>query len=194
MTQSATSRRQQTAHRITLAAQELTDARGLDGFTMDELAQACEVSRRTLFNYYDGKVDAVLGLWPDPDESVLAEFAAGGPAGDLVDDLRTLVLRLLDGDISERASLDRGRRVLRGNPRLLSAVHTKYVELSAQIVGLIEHREGPTFGSVRARIAVAILASILDTALDEYLADPLDRPIAHHVDEALRTARSLLGA
>jgi len=190
----AASRRSRTAYAITRAAQELTDAHGLDGFTMDDLAVAAGVSRRTLFNYYDGKTDAVLGLWPEPDDAVLAEFAGGGPAGDLVEDLRTLVLAMLEGEVSERRTLDRGRRILRDNPRLLAAVHDKYVVLSGHVVELIAHREGPGFGSARARIAVNILASILDTALDEYLADADDRPISHHLDEALRTARSLLGA
>ena len=54
----------ETTRRITLCAQRLTDERGLDGFTMDDLAEAAEVSRRTLFNYFPGKVDAVLGAAP----------------------------------------------------------------------------------------------------------------------------------
>ena len=54
-------RRRLTAHRITGCAQRLTLERGLDGFTMDDLAALAEVSRRTLFNYFPGKDDAVLG-------------------------------------------------------------------------------------------------------------------------------------
>ena len=71
MTESAISLREQkrweTSRRITLCAQRLTDAHGIDGFTMDELADAAEVSRRTLFNYFPSKTDAVLGEAPgDP--------------------------------------------------------------------------------------------------------------------------------
>ena len=56
-----------TARRIVLCAQELTLEHGLDGFTMDDLAQRAEVSRRTLFNYFPSKDDAVLGGPPSVD-------------------------------------------------------------------------------------------------------------------------------
>ena len=41
--------------------ERLADDRGFDGFTMDELAAAAAVSRRTLFNHVSGKLEAVLG-------------------------------------------------------------------------------------------------------------------------------------
>ena len=44
-------KRRETADRITACAQELTEARGLDGFTMEDLAAEAHVSRRTRFNY-----------------------------------------------------------------------------------------------------------------------------------------------
>ena len=45
---------------------QLTQGRGLDGWTMEDLAGAAEVSRRTLFNYFSSKVDAVLGAVGSP--------------------------------------------------------------------------------------------------------------------------------
>ena len=51
MTESATTRegrRRATSYRISVCAQELTEERGLEGFTMEELAEAAGVSRRTL--------------------------------------------------------------------------------------------------------------------------------------------------
>jgi len=82
MSRSATTRsgrRQETSYRISQCAQRLTEDRGLDGFTMDELAEAAGVSRRTLFNYFPGKVDAVLGEAPHISEEALAEFRARDP-------------------------------------------------------------------------------------------------------------------
>src|SRR3954462_3338186 len=94
MTQSATSLREQkrwqTSHRITLCALRLTDEHGLDGFTMEDLAEAADVSRRTLFNYFPRKADAVLGEMPDIAEAALAAFRSGGPHGNLIDDLTEL--------------------------------------------------------------------------------------------------------
>ena len=57
---------------------------------MDELADAAEVSRRTLFNYFPSKTDAVLGEHPEIPEADLATFVAGGPHGNLVHDVAEL--------------------------------------------------------------------------------------------------------
>ena len=192
--ESANMRRTATSYNITLCAQQLTDKRGLDGFTMDDLATAAGVSRRTLFNYFPSKLDAVLGEWPVFDEGAVAVFRAGGPEHDLVLDLRNLILTLLDDETVERDVLTRSRRILIAHPRLLGLVHERYETLSAETVEHIVVREGSAFGAVRAKVAVVLLASLLDASLDAYLHDELDRPIAHHFDESLRTARSLLGA
>ncbi len=194
MIKSAADRRVLTADRIMLCAQRLTDESGLDGFTMDDLAAAAEVSRRTLFNYFPSKIDAVLGVFPTLDPDDVAVFCAGGPDHDLVQDLRTLVLPLMRTETLERDALARGRRIMLANPRLVARVHEGYVDLSSQIVGHIATREGAAFAALRARVAVGVLAALFDSALEEYLVDPDERPIAFHFDESLRTARSLLGA
>ena len=191
---SATDRRVLTTDRITLSAQRLTDERGLDGFTMDDLAEAAEVSRRTLFNYFPSKVDAVLGVFPTLDADAVAVFRAGGPDHDLVEDLRSLILPLLRTGLPEREALARGRRIMLANPRLIARAHECYTDISAQVVEHIVVREGPSFVSLRARVAVSVLAALFDSALEEYLVDPGERPIDFHFDESLRTARSLLGA
>ncbi len=196
--ESAMSRRTAAALRITLCAQRLTDERRLDGFTMDDLAEEAGVSRRTLFNYFAGKLDAVLGPMPVLAAARVAQFREGGPHGDLLTDLRTLVDELLGDAVGERADVDRVRRILRASPRLLAEVHTRYEVLSAEIVEHVVAREGPAVPAIRAKVAVTVLAALLDTALDSYLADTADaadtEPFTHYFDESVRTARSLLGA
>ncbi|MGB7449589.1 MAG: TetR family transcriptional regulator [Ornithinimicrobium sp.] len=180
--------------RINTCAQQLTDERGLDGFTMEDLATAAGVSRRTLFNYFPGKLDAVLGQWPDLDEADIATFRAGGPEHDLLADLRTLLRPLLQSDLTQREDLALGYRVVRSEPRLVAAMHQRHERVSEQIVEHIAVREGPDFEAHRARVAVNLLASIFDSALQGALQDPLQRPVLFHFDHATHTARSLLGS
>lgn len=186
-------RRQATAWRICDRAQELADARGLDGFTLEELAEAAEVSRRTLFNYFPSKVDAVLGPFPEVDEESLAVFRAGGPHADLVEDLAVLARTLLtDADV-HRAGFALHRRLLRANPRLLAAAHERFEVICQRMVEQILVRESPQFDAARARVAVRLLVAVTDTALDRFLDDPAEQQLADLFTDSLRTARELFG-
>lgn len=172
----------------------LTDEHGLDGFTMEDLAALAGVSRRTLFNYFPGKLDAVLGEWPALDDDDVDEFRAGGPEGDLLLDLRTLVLPLLGDTTVDRETLSMSRRVLQGNPRLMVAIHERYEQISTDVVDHIVAREGSAFGKANAKVAVTILAALFDGALNAFIDDSRSRAFTHHFDQTLRTARTLLGA
>lgn len=184
-------RRQQTTHRITVCAQRLTEEHGLEGFTMDDLAGAAEVSRRTLFNYFPSKLDAVLGAAPDIEAAALATFVAGGPHGRLLEDLGALATSLLDVKELDRESLELGRRVLVTTPRLLAAAHERFEQLTAEFGEIILDREGRDFGLHRARLAVRMMVAIFDSALSSFLDDPRDRSIAEAFDQTLREALAL---
>jgi len=188
-------RRISTAHRITVCAQRLTDQRGLDGFTMDDLAEEAGVSRRTLFNYFPGKVDAVLGPGPgdDVDDDVVAEFRGRGPTGDLIEDIGVLMSRILTVKGFDRHEADVARRVINANPRLLAAAHERFGSVLEPFADLVLEREGEAFGRHRARLLLTIIAGLHDLVLDEVLADPTGlRTLPEAYVDALRTTRDLL--
>lgn len=196
MQQSATlreRRRLETERRITVCAQRLTDERGLDGFTMDDLAEQAEVSRRTLFNYFPSKIDAVLGNPPDLPPSVLATFHAGGPHGHLVDDLGELAAVMLRSQVLTREEMERGRRIVMTAPRLIVAVHERFELLVGEFVELILAREGQGFGADRARLLVRLLVAIFDGCMASDPEGPDPAPsLADVFIDNLRTARDLL--
>jgi AcrR family transcriptional regulator len=195
VTESAISLREwkkvETAHRITLAAQRLTDAHGLDGFTVDELAEAAEVSRRTLFNYFPSKVDAVLGAHPELPEEDLATFRAGGPHGDVVDDVAELARIALAVKQPDQESLELGLRVLRGEPRLLAAAHERFESVTDEFAALLVEREGPDFAADKARLLLRLLLTLLDSALNVLVAEGPGRTLVEVFDEQLALAREL---
>jgi AcrR family transcriptional regulator len=185
-------RRRATALRICACAQQLTDEHGLDGFTMDDLAAVAAVSRRTLFNYFPGKIDAVLGEGPVLSPEALATFRAGGPHHDLVEDLAALAREMFaDGELDQgRVALS--RRILRANPRLMASAMERFELLSEHLVAEILTREGPTFDAHRARVAIRVLSALFEVSLDEFVTDTRERELADLFTDSLRTARELL--
>jgi AcrR family transcriptional regulator len=195
MTESAISLREQkrwdTSLRITRCAQQLTDAHGIDGFTMEELAESAEVSRRTLFNYFPSKTDAVLGEAPEIGEADLATFVAGGPHGNLVDDVAELARIALDAKRTDRQSLELGRKVLNANPRLLACAHERFESVLEEFAALVLEREGTDFPASRARLLLHLLIALFDTALVELIEDSAGRTLVEVFDDQLASARSL---
>ncbi len=194
VTESATLReikRWETSSRITLCAQRLTDEHGLDGFTMDELGAAAGVSRRTLFNYFPSKTDAVLGEAPEIPDADLATFTAGGPHGNLVDDVAELARIALAVKQPERESLELRRRVLNSNPRLLAAAHERFEAVTEEFATCVLEREGAGFGVGRARLLLRLLLALFDAALVELLEDQTGRTLVEVFEDQLVAARSL---
>lgn len=186
-------RRIETEHRITICAQRLTDELGLDGFTMDDLAAAADVSRRTLFNYFSGKIDAVLGNPPDLSSSAVATFVAGGPHGHLMDDLGELSAVFLDSKVLTQQEMDRARRVVIEEPRLIVAVHERFETLSGDLVDLILAREGAGFGVDRARLLIRLMVAVFDSCMTAAVEGrDQDIPLAEVFTQRLATARQLL--
>ncbi|NYG59473.1 AcrR family transcriptional regulator [Nocardioides daedukensis] len=168
-------RKVSTTHRITICAQKLTDQRGFDGFTMDELAEAAQVSRRTLFNYFPGKLDAVLGPGPELPDQVIETFRAGGPNGDFIADIKVLIAAMVDIKGFDRDEALVARRIFKTNPRLLLAVHERFHAVTELFTDLILDREGQDFGRHRARILINVLACLFDVALEDVLSDTTGR-------------------
>ena len=184
------SRRERTLATIVRCARELTDRHGLDGFTMDDLAEAAGVSRRTLFNYVPGKLDAVLGPDHELAPDIAATFIGGGPTGDLLVDVKEIVRASLDAGPVDPAELDAARRLLRRDPRLMAAVHERFVERTRMLSDDIAQREGRAVDPVDLRVIGALIMLWCDTALDASLADP-SRSLAEHLDLAFAATRDL---
>jgi AcrR family transcriptional regulator len=184
-------KRWETSQRITACAQRLTDQHGLDGFTMDDLAAAAEVSRRTLFNYFPSKVDAVLGEHPEISPSVLAEFHGGGPHGDLVEDLAELARAVLAVKQPDRVHVELVRRLMATNPRLLLAAHERFEAITEEFTALVVEREGAGFGTARARLLLRLLLALFDAALVELLQEGETRPLDELFEAQLSATREL---
>lgn len=186
------SRREQSARKISRAAQALTAEKGFEGFTMEDLAEAAGVSRRTLFNYFDSKLDAVLGPEPDLDAQITAEFRSGGPTGRLLEDLGTLAHDHFARIPHERRELATMREVIR-NPRILSACHARFEALAERILAMIREREGARADELAARVALGTLVMLCQVALDNFITTADERSFIDHYDAAVEAARSLFG-
>lgn len=187
------SRHHETVQRIVVAARALAVEHGVDGFTMDDLASATGVSRRTLFNHVPGKDDAVLGPLPEIPEDAVATFVAGGPHQSLVDDLVELVVRLLRERPETPQEVALARRALLANARLMQLAVQRMEDYVESSIGLVEQREGAAFDRPRFDVAVALVVACLHEAMDRYLTGEHGDDLVPVLHSTIATARELLG-
>ena len=168
-TSRAAERRQQTAHQLSSVCRRLTAERGLSGFTVEEACTEVGVSRRTFFNYFPSKEEAVMGISEDGAMHFLAEeFLRKGSRGwsAVLDDL-------VDLAAAHSATVGLGAdehlelmRVIEREPRLLARFIGLSRERETQVLELVAHREGVATSDVRARAAVDLFVAVIRSTGD----------------------------
>ncbi len=187
-------KRSLTTRELIRAARLLTAEHGLPGFTVQELCDAAAVSRRTFFNYFASKEDAVLGLPLErADVEAVATFLRGGAPDSsdisptLLRDLATLnEIRWRAMDVLPETISDLMAAVER-EPRLLSRMLDHAIGEEELDTRLIEQRENLPAGDPRARVAASILASISRISARQFF-EPGNTDSFHDIFEAHVTA------
>lgn len=184
-----------TASSITSLSRRLTADHGLNGFTIEELCDQVGISRRTFFNYFPSKEDAVLGIDESDEtrrfaESFLAAGSRGWPA--VVDDLIGLAVEHITSSgfgLAEHADFV---KAIAREPRLLSRFIGLSREREQMLAELVALREGVDPTDLRAHAAVQLVATVLRVSGDRVLADDAPQDFASTLTDTLAALRTVL--
>lgn len=200
MTDSADSLREQrkreTSRALTDAARRLTTERGFAGFTIEEMCAEVGVSRRTFFNYFESKENAVFGFATidSSQEALEEEFAAR--RGDLLDDFLRLTIRRFElfNPVEDAPAMF---AVIEQEPRLLKAAFEHLAKNERRDVGLILRRTAETDRTsddddeLQAEVVVHTVGALVRMSMDELLHRQSTEPFADLLTRRLDVARSL---
>jgi len=184
---------------ITAVARALTAERGLNGYTVEEVCERAGISRRTFFNYFPTKEDAIIGHADDDVPSgVIDEFVAGGacsPAGDisptLFRDLIRLSLRLAEDMTASEEDTRQLIGVVRKEPQLILRIIGVTEQREAQFARDVARREGVSPDHPVVQMAVVLLSTIARKSSMAYFSDGNSRPYRELLLENI-SAASLL--
>lgn len=184
-------KKRQTRLALCMAARRLTLERGLDATTADDVAKAVGVSPRTFFNYYETKLDAVVGPvgeigTPDTRE----QFVAGGPTGVLIDDLTWLYASGYEPDSEVRESVSLVAEIIKQESRVLAAFVAAGARHEEAVRELLSARMGSDVSTQFAALT-AHLMSALSTRAAMSLADNPDRSLAEALHDQCDLAARL---
>ncbi|MCC3272915.1 TetR/AcrR family transcriptional regulator [Arthrobacter zhangbolii] len=168
--------RKRTATKLAIikAARSLTAAHGVNGFTVEELCTEVGISRRTFFNYFPAKEDAILGSPADEIPADLAEaFIAGGPAagsstGSLSDsllaDFLDFAVALMDRMTMSRTQMTALQDAVAAEPRLLQKIMHGTRDAEDTFAAILSAREKVPATDPRIRAALGLFSCLTQRA------------------------------
>nr|WP_240948711.1 TetR/AcrR family transcriptional regulator [Microbacterium sp. CFH 90308] len=180
-------------------ARQATAAAGLNGFTIEELCEQAGISRRTFFNYFASKEDAVLGIPLHTDDAeanalfvgMRPRTAPGTLSASLLTDLAALIEGRWAALEFDQASAHELMAAAEREPRLVTHMLERHHEDEKKDVALVARREGLSEDDPRAAAAVQIVGHLARLAVPASL-DPDDpRTFAEVLEASLDAAREV---
>lgn len=196
-------KRTQTLRRIHEAAVELTLRDGLAAATVSDIAERAGVSRRTFFNYYPSKEDAVLGL-QEPQIPPRAIAAFLHPEPNSADDRRTAgkarFQQALEMTVTTMAALGPGadprvHAIVAAHPALIDRIRSHRDATADLLVTVLSEQlaaqDRTTKAADSARALILLAGAVLRFAYGD---DPgiLDDPDPAAIKKAMSAFRNAL--
>jgi AcrR family transcriptional regulator len=200
----------ETRQRLSDTATRMFLDRGFDGVKVTEIAAACQVSEKTVYNYFPTKESLILDRWKAIAQALQTALADPGlPPVDAAEQILAGELTGLTSWLAGQpdfaaavASIRRFGELIETTPALRAYQQETTAGLVALAAGLLADRTGRDASDPEPRIAATALLGLWDvyfTALTRYL-DGSRAPAAVHaavaadVATAARLLRDGLGA
>ena len=174
------------------AAFALFAARGFEGTTVDEIAAAAGIGRRTFFRYFPSKNDIPWGAFEDELERMRVRLKACPPEVPLADALR---VALIDFNRVAPAQVPLHRRrmelILRV-PTLLAHSTLRFAAWREVVAEFVAERTGRRPDDLAPQAIAHAVLGVAIAAYEHWLDDP-DADLGALLDEAMRQLSGAFG-
>lgn len=184
-------KRARTHARIQQEGLRLFLERGFDAVTLDDVAAAADVSRRTLFHYFPSKEAIALGFKAGLGPRIVAAVARR-PDGEGLLEMAEHALTDMAGDY-QSAEAKALARLVHDTPALRGGDHAKYEEMERMLADALARRAGLSVDPEQAHVVAVAAIGVLRQATEAWLAsDGPEGPEVHgkRLFTALRRAAS----
>jgi len=185
-------KRQVVRQEIGRAAWLLFAKQGYEATTVDELARAAGVGRRTFFRYFSSKEDVVVGTSDALAEDFLAAYAERPRDEAPIDSIRHALGPVIEPRLADTEEARAIIRLLRESPTLRRALLARHARMEERLAALVARRSGADRRKDPTPALVAFVArAIMDTAFNVWY-DQRRTDGAALVDELFRRLRDVV--
>lgn len=183
-------KRRQTRERISQAAMTLFLEQGFEATTVDQIAEAAEVSKRGFFDYFPAKED-VVAAWQDEFAASLLAAVAARPAKEpMTKVVEEALLSTIVAAVNPQ-SLAIGR-LIKDTPALRARDHLKYAKLEQKLVDALTARAKGKTDELRIRLLAMSTIGALRIAGQTWNIDQLVNKSPAHIRKIAKTLWSTL--
>jgi AcrR family transcriptional regulator len=182
---------------LAILAQDLFATRGYEQITIDDLATAAGISKRTFFRYFTSKEDLVLGKHDVWAEQLIAAFAARPGDEPVWDSLRRAfdVVVAYFGDEAQLSRTLAMEKVIQDNPVLGAGELERISRVQDRLARLVGPRIGARSVADPRPAAVAGAAlTCLIAAKNVWIDSDRHQPFPALLDEAMAALNPRVGA
>jgi TetR/AcrR family transcriptional regulator, regulator of mycofactocin system len=174
-----------TRHQLQDIAMEMFSAQGYDEVTIDALAAAAGISRRTFFRYFSSKADALMADFDADVERLRSVLAHSDPGLALMDAIRRAVVEVNDYHADDLAQLRQRLLLQHSNPALLANGILHYEEWQAEVAEFAAGRLGQQSGDLLPQVIARSVFGAAYAGFMSWLADERG-DLSPRLDDALR--------
>ncbi len=174
-------KRRETHQRIVDVGVRLFIQKGYDATTIDDIASAADISRRTFFHYFKSKDEILLSLQGSMGELIAARVADSSPGKRPFEVVRQAILDICATfPAEEMMALD---RVMRSSEAVRARKHASFVQHEQTLLSAMRNRwPQPERGVELAAIAMACFG-VVRLALDVMAQEDARRPLVDLLQE-----------
>jgi AcrR family transcriptional regulator len=177
---------------LSTVAQDLFVAQGYEDTTVEQIAAAAGMSRRTFFRYFPSKDDLVIGKY-DLFADRMAEALDARPAGEPVwESLRRVFDITLDyvQDDEHRARNEAMDEIVRSTPQLYARYLEKMQRVQELLIGRVATRltdQGHIATDPKPAAIVGAAFACMQAARHAWFTSDRSEPFSSYVDQAMGT-------
>jgi AcrR family transcriptional regulator len=172
---------------LTSVAQDLFLQHGYEATTVDQIAAAAGMSKRTFFRYFPSKDDLVIGKY-DLFGDRMADALDARPSDEPVwESLRRVFDITLDyvRDDQQRARNEAMDRIVQSTPQLTARYLEKLQRVQALLIGRVAERLGLSSSDPRPAAVVGAAFACLQAARASWLGSDQSEPFDKHLDRVM---------
>lgn len=167
------------------AALQLVAERGFDHVTVEDIAEAVDVSTRTFFNYFSSKEEVIVGTNPERVERLRTVLAARPEDEAPLESLRAGLAELTTDLAESREDWALRSRVVRETPALLARQLAAFFTFERLLADIVASRTGTDVEQdLYPALTAAVAVSALRVAVTLWRGDESSRPLPELVASA----------